>query len=438
MSRLRYQLRELLPRLASEANKVTDREIKSRYYLIKAVAASDKPVKRVCEARGISQDTFEKWARRLLGQKTLSALASASRRPKSSPRLTIARVVKKVRRLRRRHPEYGPDRVSFYLKKDDKIVCPPATVYAILKREKLIEQSHRRHRTKAHMKRYRRPWPGYLQMDIKYVPFKVEGLQYYQLSAIDHHSSWRKITICKNKSESTVAAFLDELIRECPFEISQIQTDNGSEFTDKYTSGFGAKPSGSHLVDQWCRNHSIEHRLIPVGEKEINGKVENSHKYDDQEFYSLLSQPMSFEGLRSEASSYNSYWNNERHTKTLGWKTPQQCVDHALMVATAWLLHHKHINDIESIFKEPVLEIKHSPTATIITIKNPQTKTKTKTKKKNLVDRYLQYLDWEERRNIKMIFWAPAMSLSYSRASLSLLHQSSGARTDKRHFPDRL
>jgi hypothetical protein len=60
MHSLKYQLMALLPRLSGEANKIQDREAKERYYLLKAVAESKKPVKRVCEARGRSTDYFEK------------------------------------------------------------------------------------------------------------------------------------------------------------------------------------------------------------------------------------------------------------------------------------------------------------------------------------------------------------------------------------------
>ncbi len=67
------------------------------------------------------------------------------------------------------------ERISCYLKQFFNIQCPPSTVYAILKREKLITEENRKKLTKRHIKRYRRPLSGYLQMDMKYVPQLVDG-----------------------------------------------------------------------------------------------------------------------------------------------------------------------------------------------------------------------------------------------------------------------
>ena len=38
MSKLKSKLREILPLIAAEANRCHDRELKERYYLIKAIA----------------------------------------------------------------------------------------------------------------------------------------------------------------------------------------------------------------------------------------------------------------------------------------------------------------------------------------------------------------------------------------------------------------
>ena len=71
-------------------------------------------------------------------------------------------------------PSHGADRISFDLKKLFNILCAPMTVYNVLKRLKLISKTHQKKLTKKHHRRYRRPFPGYMQMDIKYVPYKVE------------------------------------------------------------------------------------------------------------------------------------------------------------------------------------------------------------------------------------------------------------------------
>jgi len=387
MSALKYQLRELLPSLKEEANKITDPEVKRRYYLIKAVSESPKDVKKTCEVRGSSTDYFYKWARRLLSARSLTALKTLSRSPRKFWNKTAPRIVKRVKKLKKLFPFQGPETISFYLKKDFNMKCPPSTIYGILKREGLISREYQKQRTKKHMKRYRRPFPGWLQMDIKYVPYLVEGSQCYQFSAIDHHSSWRLIRTYKSRTLLEVLSFLDELERHCPFPIVQIQTDNATEFTDKFSSQRGLRPTEFHLFDEWCKKRNIEHKLIPVGEKEINGKVENSHKWDDQEFYSQK-EFNSLDHLQLETTDYNKRWNSERFTKTLGWKTPDQVVELAFVRAAAFVLCFKKRFKLEKP-QEVVRTLTHG---------GYYYRRKNKTKKLSAVDRYLQWLDWESKK----------------------------------------
>jgi len=68
----------------------------------------------------------------------------------------------------------------------------------------LISWKHSKRLTKKHLKRYRRPELGYLQMDFKYVPNRINGEQYYQLSCLDHHSSWRLVRVYPSKETGCV------------------------------------------------------------------------------------------------------------------------------------------------------------------------------------------------------------------------------------------
>ena len=284
MSALKNQLKLILPSLSKEANANQDKEIKRHLYLIKAVCASNKSVKQVCEGRGVSTDQFYLWAKRLLKRKTLQSLLPKSRKPMCSPNQTKKRVERKILALRKAEPSHGAERISFDLNRLFKIICAPMTVYNVLKRLKLISQAHSKRLTKRHHKRYRRPLPGYVQMDIKYVPYRINGQQFYEFNIVDHCTTWRLIRSFRNINHYNIVLFLKILEAECPFPIFEIQTDNGQEFTDKYRNG-RLEPSGQHVFDRWCVARMITHRLIPIGQKELNGKVENTHKQDDREFY---------------------------------------------------------------------------------------------------------------------------------------------------------
>ena len=408
MSSLRYNLRKLLSSLSVEANQLKDKEAKQRFYLLKAVAQSSKTIKRVCELRGVSTDLFYKWAMKLLKVRKLKALLSSSRKPKRSPLQTNAYLERNVVHMRRQFPFMGPERIAFNLKAEGKIVAP-STVAAILKRRGLIKDEYKKRMTKKHMRRYRRPLPGYLQLDIKYVPYLIENKKYYQISAIDHHSSWRMIRAYDDHGLTNVLRFLQELYDKAPFAILQIQTDNAAEFTDKYSIWKGGTPLGYHAFDRWCSARGIEHKLIPIGEKEINGKVENSHRFDDREFYAWHHITTGDE-LKTLIRVYNHHWNDKRATKRLGWLTPNQVLETSQVRALAFFSYV-----MERYAPPKLIEVRTTtPGGGVIITKIPEPLEQKKRKAYRSVDRYLAYLDWENKNRGQIKALAPMMFLNYS------------------------
>jgi transposase InsO family protein len=414
MSALKYQLQDLVSSLSAEANKNKDPEVKKRFYLIKAVAESKKDVKKTCESRGVSTDLFYMWAKRFLNNKTLSSLKSKSKSALSFWNQTSKQVEKKIVRMRKNEPFKGPERISFDLKKKFKIICPPSTIAAILKRKGLVTKAYRDRLTKKHMRRYRRAFPGFLQMDFKYTPYLLEGKQTYQLSVVDHHSSWRFIRTYTNRRTETVIEFLTELLAATPFPIEQIQTDNAAEFTDKFSlhNQLG-KPTECHDFDVWCKDNGIEHKLIPIGEKELNGKVENTHRFDDREFFSQINVT-SYAELQLATREYNDIWNTKRPTKTLGWLTPNEVLLQAQVRAAAFILYHmpsaKPDRQVTIYRNNGTITASKSEIQRI----KEEEKPKPRTKKPTAVDRYLQYLDWEDKNKINSALFVPMILQNFS------------------------
>jgi len=398
MSSLKYRLQQVLPSLSVSARSCRDKEIKERYYFLKTVATSSKTISRVCRSEGSSRSQFYKWGMNLVKSKKIESLKGKSRKPKRSPNKISPRIEKKIVRLRKRRPFEGPERITDRLSYVHSMHCPASTVYAVLKRNHLISKEYKTQGTKKHMKRYRRELPGFIQMDFKYVPYRINGEQYYQLSAVDHCTTWRMIRVYKHLGIETAKSFLDELNHLCPFPIFQIQTDNDVSFTDKFNNSLGPKPTGTHPFDEWCRFYGCRHKLIPVGQKELNGKVENTHKWDDKEFFSQIT-PKSFEELEQETRKNETRWNQRRRTKALGWKTPNQALEQAAVRALAFLLllcdsygvvFEKNVPPPES--KMPLKKIK------------PLT----------IEDRYLLWIDWETAQYPKYSFLLYAMSRIFS------------------------
>ena len=384
MSLLKYRLRELLPRLSEQGKGVKDKEVRRRLYLIRAIVSSKRTLKAACDFRGVGRDKFYEWANRLLEHGNVLDLRPQSRRPKRSPNKTKEKIEKKIVRIKNKKPYLGPERISVALEDEFSIHIPPSTIYAVLVRNKLISKEYRSQRTKKHTKKYRRPIPGYLQMDFKYVPYLVLDKQFYQLSVVDHCTSWRMIRVYRRKGEAEVKSFLDELNLICPFPIFEIQTDNDVAFTDKYSVAMGGRPTGAHSFDEWCKYYGCRHKLIPPGEKELNGKVENTHKYDDEEFYSQ-NYFTCFQQLEISARKHEETWNERRKTKTLGWRTPSETVAEIKSTILALLLFCRR--------QDPkVLEI---PKAQM------KEKTQLPSKLKKRRARYLKYLDWEAAQYYK-------------------------------------
>ena len=389
MSELKYSVRNILSSLSAEIRTVKCQKARKRWYHRKAIAFSEKPVKRACEERGMSRDQFYFWGKRLLELRSVEALKEESTRPLNSPCKTSEVIEKRIEKMRKAEPYLGPERLSFYLATRWGLHCPSSTVYNILKRLDLIKKKYNTKSKSKHTKRYRRAFPGYLQMDIKYVPEKIEGRQLYQISVVDHCSSWRYMEVLEWRTTEEVVGYLDRMEAACPFYIEQLQTDNAVEFTDKFSSQGGRQPTGFHRLDVWCQARDIEHKLIPVGEKEINGKVENTHRFDEMEFYQCY-RFKTLEDLRHGVAWYNRRWNKRRHTKVLGWRTPEQVLKASYLKAVLYL---SIVNPESLVPQRPTHEKKVLANGYMIRKKIERPKRLTSTEK------YLQYLDWKKNQN---------------------------------------
>jgi transposase InsO family protein len=140
---------------------------------------------------------------------------------------------------------------------------------------------------KAKAKKFKEYEPGYLHIDVTYLP-KFEGQKYYLFVAIDRATRLLYYKVYKNKTAENASLFLQECKEYFPFYITHILTDNGLEFTDKWARGKG-KVSGNHKFDKECskpqgqlpsecKEDSIEHRLTAPYTPQTNGMVEKTIK----------------------------------------------------------------------------------------------------------------------------------------------------------------
>jgi transposase InsO family protein len=95
-----------------------------------------------------------------------------------------------------------------------------------------------------------------------------------------------------------------------------IQTDNGIEFT------YQMKTDRTHPLDILCQKLNIKHKLIRPRTPWHNGKVERSHRNDQERFYNHLSF-FSFADLQKQMKRYLRR-SNSIPMAVLGWKSPNQ------------------------------------------------------------------------------------------------------------------
>jgi transposase InsO family protein len=116
--------------------------------------------------------------------------------------------------------------------------------------------------------------PGFLHMDVKYLPqMEEETKRRYLFVAIDRATRWVYLEVKEDKTAKSARAFLQNLSLACPIRIQKILTDNGKEFTDRLFSR-DKQASGRHEFDQLCAALEIEHRLTRPRMPQTNGMVE--------------------------------------------------------------------------------------------------------------------------------------------------------------------
>lgn len=161
------------------------------------------------------------------------------------------------------------------------------------------------------------------QLDVKYVPKSCycgnDNQKFYQYTIIDEASRERFIFPYKEQSSYSTVDFIKRAIIYFGYSPKIIQTDNGSEFTHI------SKTDRVHPFDSLCNSLNIVHKLIRPRTPRHNGKVERSHRNDQQRFYSLLSF-YSYDDLTLKMKAYLKRSNNTP-MQVLGWISPIQKIN---------------------------------------------------------------------------------------------------------------
>ena len=122
----------------------------------------------------------------------------------------------------------------------------------------------------------------------------------------------RVLRIYPQNNQKTAIQFADYVLEKLPFLVQVIQTDNGSEFGSSFHY---------HLLDK-----GIGHRYIKPRTPRLNGKVERSHRIDNEEFYRLLGGAVIDDAkvFNNKLQEWEDYYNYHRPHGGLNGQTPYE------------------------------------------------------------------------------------------------------------------
>lgn len=274
-------------------------------------------VTKASERHRISRNAIYEWKARYDGH--WKSLLDRSHRPKSHPK-------------QHSEAEKGMILRHYAKNKDDRIVLWDTlrkkgytrhynSLVRVLNKW-IIDDDKAKNKGRKPMLYQRAEYPGKkVQIDVKFVPsFSVSnGQKYYQYTAIDECTRLVFREMYDEHSTYSSKDFLMKLIEAFPFPIREIQTDNGTEFTNALLV---KKSTHKSLFEQALEDMDIMYHRIRIATPRHNGKVERQHRTDEKRFYKKMRMYSLADG-RMQLVRYNK-WSNSIPKICLNFLSPNE------------------------------------------------------------------------------------------------------------------
>jgi transposase-like protein len=242
------------------------------------IQSSKASVRELALELGVTEDTIRRW-------KTRSSVEDRSHTPHrlqttlSEAQETIVVELRKTLRL-------GLDDLLVVTREFIHAGATRSGLHRLLARKGLSRLPREPAPDKAH-KPFKSYAPGFLHMDVKYLPQMANETRHrYLFVAIDRATRWVFVQIKAQKTADAARGFLSALHKACPIQITRVLTDNGKEFTDRLFGSRARNATGAHEFGQLCeapriwkprssamsgctiitshkRHYSIKHRCRP-------------------------------------------------------------------------------------------------------------------------------------------------------------------------------
>lgn len=280
-------------------------------------------VYHVCRKYHVSRTSLWRWHKKYNGTK--ESLFNGSHRPLTShPNAHNEFEISWIKSYIKRNPHATLCELWYKLKRNKGYSRHPVSLYRFLKKlgyygnYSLVEHSKYVPKPYDTPKELGQKW----QIDVKYVPKECKcdclphDMKYYQYTCIDEASRERYIYHYVEQCAQNTIDFTERCIKYFGYTPKCIQTDNGMEFT------YFKEVKKLHPFDEYCSLLNIHHKLIRPRTPRHNGKVERSHRNDNERFYKYL-KFYSFEDLVKQAAQYLRRSNNIPMA-TLNYLTPKE------------------------------------------------------------------------------------------------------------------
>jgi transposase InsO family protein len=259
----------------------------------------------------VPRSTFYEW-KKAFGREGAAGLIPKKPVAKSHPRQLSPDAVEKIIELRKTY-HLGPERITWYLERYHGIHTSCSTVFRTLVRHDLRRLPKGTDRRALHTRRYAKLEPGHhVQVDVKFVSLKNtagKNIRRFQYTAIDDATRVRALKIYNRHNQANAINFIEYVTEKFPFRIHTIRTDRGHEFQAQFHW---------HVEDK-----GMSHVYIKARTPQLNGKVERSHRSDQEEFYQLLTYTDDVD-LTQKLAQWERFYNYDRPHGAFKGKTPYE------------------------------------------------------------------------------------------------------------------
>ena len=283
----------------------------------------DKNAEATCRHFGISKSVFYRWKNRYrrYNLKTLE-FDTKTKRPKNTREMTTPTwIQEKIYNIRLNDLEKSKYEIQEELRRVGISVGQTAIQKVINRHRELLNTQHRKRvrkhrnykiaRVKAARELREKELGSLVQIDTKY--FYVLGRKFYLFTAIDCKSRYGFLWCYKTISSLSGKDFLAKVKAYFPFPIHAVNTDNGSEYLLEFHKQLVA----------WCIPHYFTDPHCP----KQNGRVERLHQTAEYEYFNYQEDLLDdLEMINDYCVKFNTKYNTKRFHRSLGYKTPEECV----------------------------------------------------------------------------------------------------------------